>query len=29
AILRHMGLQDKMTHYQAAKKWENMKKKYK
>lgn len=29
AILKHMGLQDKMTHYQAAKKWENMKKKYK
>ncbi|KAJ0012556.1 hypothetical protein NQD34_016890 [Periophthalmus magnuspinnatus] len=29
AILRHMGLQDKMTHYQAAKKWENLKKKYK
>lgn len=29
SILRHMGLQDKMTHYQAAKKWENLKKKYK
>lgn len=28
-VLRHMGLQDKMTHHQAAKKWENMKKKYK
>ncbi|KAK7886128.1 hypothetical protein WMY93_025749 [Mugilogobius chulae] len=28
-ILRHMGLQDKMTHYQAAKKWENLKRKYK
>ncbi|XP_072311197.1 uncharacterized protein [Eucyclogobius newberryi] len=28
-ILKHMGLQDKMTHYQAAKKWENLKKKYK
>ncbi|KAI3366718.1 hypothetical protein L3Q82_009391 [Scortum barcoo] len=29
AILRHMGLQHKMTHSQAAKKWENMKKRYK
>lgn len=29
AILKHMGLQHKMTHYQASKKWENMKKKYK
>lgn len=29
AILRQMGLQQKMTHTQAKKKWENMKKKYK
>ncbi|XP_070710221.1 caldesmon [Pempheris klunzingeri] len=29
AILKHMGLQHKMTHSQASKKWENMKKKYK
>ncbi|KAF7669675.1 hypothetical protein LDENG_00151630 [Lucifuga dentata] len=29
AILKHMGLQKKMTHCQAAKKWENLKKKYK
>ncbi|KAM3587332.1 uncharacterized protein V6R79_002282 [Siganus canaliculatus] len=29
AILKHMGLQRKMTHYQASKKWENMRKKYK
>ncbi|KAM4614857.1 uncharacterized protein ACJ7VT_010092 [Polymixia lowei] len=29
AILKHMGLQHKMTHCQAAKKWENLKKKYK
>ncbi|XP_071373228.1 caldesmon-like [Centroberyx affinis] len=29
AILKHMGLHHKMTHSQAAKKWENMKKKYK
>ncbi|KAM8909929.1 uncharacterized protein AB9W97_006540 [Spinachia spinachia] len=29
AILKHMGLQHKMTHSQASKKWENMKKRYK
>uniref|UniRef100_A0A3B5A3W8 Si:dkeyp-38g8.5 n=1 Tax=Stegastes partitus TaxID=144197 RepID=A0A3B5A3W8_9TELE len=29
AILKHMGLQQKMTHCQASKKWENMKKRYK
>ncbi|XP_057712107.1 uncharacterized protein si:dkeyp-38g8.5 [Corythoichthys intestinalis] len=29
AILRHMGLQDKMNNRQAAKKWENLKKRYK
>ncbi|XP_035004035.2 uncharacterized protein si:dkeyp-38g8.5 [Hippoglossus stenolepis] len=29
AILKHMGLQHKMTFSQASKKWENMKKKYK
>uniref|UniRef100_A0AAQ5XQ84 Myb/SANT-like DNA-binding domain-containing protein n=1 Tax=Amphiprion ocellaris TaxID=80972 RepID=A0AAQ5XQ84_AMPOC len=29
AILKHMGLQHKMTHCQASKKWENMKKRYK
>nr|XP_020455085.1 uncharacterized protein LOC109959780 [Monopterus albus] len=29
AILSHMGLQHKMTHCQASKKWENMKKRYK
>uniref|UniRef100_A0A667Z156 Si:dkeyp-38g8.5 n=1 Tax=Myripristis murdjan TaxID=586833 RepID=A0A667Z156_9TELE len=29
AILKHMGLHHKMTHCQASKKWENMKKKYK
>ncbi|KAG8005591.1 hypothetical protein GBF38_001491 [Nibea albiflora] len=29
AILRHMGLQHKMTHGQASKKWENMKNRYK
>ncbi|XP_042367691.1 uncharacterized protein si:dkeyp-38g8.5 [Plectropomus leopardus] len=29
AILKHMGLQHKMTHIQASKKWENMKKRYK
>ncbi|KAL7371229.1 hypothetical protein ABVT39_022310 [Epinephelus coioides] len=29
AILKHMGLQNKMTHIQASKKWENMKKRYK
>ncbi|XP_070848077.1 caldesmon [Chaetodon trifascialis] len=28
-ILRHMGLQHKMTHGQASKKWDNMKKRYK
>ncbi|XP_054608948.1 uncharacterized protein si:dkeyp-38g8.5 isoform X2 [Dunckerocampus dactyliophorus] len=26
---RHMGLQDKITHRQASKKWENLRKKYK
>uniref|UniRef100_A0A8C7ZLR5 Si:dkeyp-38g8.5 n=1 Tax=Oryzias sinensis TaxID=183150 RepID=A0A8C7ZLR5_9TELE len=29
AILKHMGLQCKMSHYQASKKWENLKKRYK
>ncbi|XP_020509319.1 trichohyalin isoform X1 [Labrus bergylta] len=29
AILKHMNLQHKMTHSQASKKWENLKKKYK
>ncbi|XP_073336825.1 uncharacterized protein [Pagrus major] len=29
AILKHMGLQHMMTHSQASKKWENMKKRYK
>ncbi|XP_070785458.1 M protein, serotype 24 [Enoplosus armatus] len=29
AILKHLGLQHKMTHSQASKKWENMKKRYK
>ncbi|XP_034530026.1 zinc finger CCCH domain-containing protein 13 isoform X2 [Notolabrus celidotus] len=29
AILKHMNLHHKMTHVQASKKWENMKKKYK
>ncbi|GAA6221134.1 uncharacterized protein LOC108889270 [Lates japonicus] len=29
AILKHMGLQHKMNHSQASKKWENMKKRYK
>ncbi|TDG96632.1 hypothetical protein EPR50_G00230890 [Perca flavescens] len=29
AILKHMGLQHKMTHSQASKKWENLKKRYK
>ncbi|XP_023263981.1 uncharacterized protein LOC111656481 isoform X1 [Seriola lalandi dorsalis] len=29
SILKHMGLQHKMTHSQASKKWENMKKRYK
>ncbi|XP_037552209.1 uncharacterized protein si:dkeyp-38g8.5 [Nematolebias whitei] len=29
AILKHMGLHFKMTHRQASKKWDNMKKKYK
>nr|XP_057933168.1 uncharacterized protein si:dkeyp-38g8.5 [Doryrhamphus excisus] len=29
AIIRHMGLQDKITHRQASKKWENLRKKYK
>nr|XP_046235369.1 uncharacterized protein si:dkeyp-38g8.5 isoform X2 [Scatophagus argus] len=29
AVLKHMGLQHKMTHNQASKKWENMKKRYK
>ncbi|XP_059182190.1 uncharacterized protein si:dkeyp-38g8.5 [Centropristis striata] len=29
AILKHMGLQHKMSHCQASKKWENMKKRYK
>ncbi|XP_068442939.1 myb/SANT-like DNA-binding domain-containing protein 4 [Clinocottus analis] len=29
AILKHMGLEHKMTHNQASKKWENMKKRYK
>uniref|UniRef100_A0A3Q0R191 Si:dkeyp-38g8.5 n=1 Tax=Amphilophus citrinellus TaxID=61819 RepID=A0A3Q0R191_AMPCI len=28
-ILKHMGLHRKMTHTQASKKWENMKKRYK
>ncbi|KAK6269282.1 hypothetical protein J4Q44_G00394010 [Coregonus suidteri] len=29
AILKHMGLQGKMTASQAMKKWENLKKRYK
>ncbi|KAM4569282.1 uncharacterized protein PAE49_008818 isoform 2-T2 [Odontesthes bonariensis] len=29
AILKHMGFQQKMTHCQASKKWENMKNRYK
>uniref|UniRef100_A0A3Q3VTW5 Myb/SANT-like DNA-binding domain-containing protein n=1 Tax=Mola mola TaxID=94237 RepID=A0A3Q3VTW5_MOLML len=29
AILKRMGLQQRMTHHQASKKWENMKKRYK
>ncbi|XP_076015062.1 uncharacterized protein LOC143007549 [Genypterus blacodes] len=29
AILKHMGLHHKMTHVQASKKWDNLKKKYK
>ncbi|XP_029317366.1 RNA-binding protein 25 [Cottoperca gobio] len=29
AILKHMGLHHKMTHSQASKKWENLKKRYK
>ncbi|KAK5848906.1 hypothetical protein PBY51_008592 [Eleginops maclovinus] len=29
AILKHMGLHFKMTHVQASKKWENLKKRYK
>ncbi|XP_036978209.1 uncharacterized protein si:dkeyp-38g8.5 isoform X1 [Acanthopagrus latus] len=29
AILKHMGLQHMMTHRQASKKWENLKKRYK
>ncbi|XP_074554479.1 uncharacterized protein LOC141810650 [Halichoeres trimaculatus] len=29
AILKHMNLHHKMTHAQASKKWENMKKRYK
>uniref|UniRef100_UPI0037E8E72E 33kDa venom protein n=1 Tax=Semicossyphus pulcher TaxID=241346 RepID=UPI0037E8E72E len=29
AILKHMNLQHRMTHSQASKKWENMKKRYK
>uniref|UniRef100_A0A669E0J2 Si:dkeyp-38g8.5 n=4 Tax=Oreochromis TaxID=8139 RepID=A0A669E0J2_ORENI len=28
-ILKHMGLHRKMTHHQASKKWENLKKRYK
>ena len=29
SILKHMGLQGTVTHCQASKKWDNLKKKYK